>query len=258
MEDKKSNFYKNSYQKGYSNSCPEMFRPNSRIQKSLKIYAVCEDFSKIVNKKLEDLVCLEIGCSAGIISYTLSKHFKMIIGCDIDDNAIRSASIQGCGIASFLLGDGLNLPFRDKSIDVIICNHVYEHVPNANKMLKEIYRILKNNGFCYFAAGNKYMIIEGHYHLPFLSWLPKTAANQYLRMTGKGLEYYENHLSYFDLCKLLGDFKIYDYTFQIIRNPEKFCAIDIISEGNMIAKVPEFILRIFRPLIPTFIFILVK
>jgi SAM-dependent methyltransferase len=43
--------------------------------------------------------------------------------------------------------DICNLPFEDNSFDVILCNHVLEHIPDDTKALQEIYRILKPNGW---------------------------------------------------------------------------------------------------------------
>jgi SAM-dependent methyltransferase len=43
--------------------------------------------------------------------------------------------------------DVQNLPFEDNSYSTVICNHVLEHVPNDNKALKEILRVLKPGGF---------------------------------------------------------------------------------------------------------------
>ncbi len=37
--------------------------------------------------------------------------------------------------------DICNLPFRDKSIDYIYCNHVLEHVPDVRKALSELQRV---------------------------------------------------------------------------------------------------------------------
>lgn len=259
MNDKKHGEMKDEYQHGYSKICPVMFNLESRILKSKKIYAVCKDFSKTLNKELEDSICLEIGCSAGIITRSLSEYFKFSVGCDIDYDALHSAAgADEDDTTLFVVGDALNLAFKDGSIDVIICNHVYEHVPNSQTLMNEIHRVLKDDGFCYFAAGNKYIIIEGHYHLPFLSWLPKPIANLYLRITHKGDEYYEKHLSYLGLCELLKDFEIHDYTIQIINNPKKFMANDSINENSIVTKIPSLILNLLKPFIPTFIFILTK
>ncbi len=42
--------------------------------------------------------------------------------------------------------DICNLPFKDNSYDVILCNHVLEHIPDDTKAMKELYRILKPEG----------------------------------------------------------------------------------------------------------------
>ena len=42
------------------------------------------------------------------------------------------------------------LPFKDDSFDVILCNHVLEHIPDDRKALSELYRILKPSGWGIF------------------------------------------------------------------------------------------------------------
>lgn len=39
------------------------------------------------------------------------------------------------------------IPFSDETFDVVICNHVLEHVDDDTKAMSEIYRILKPGGF---------------------------------------------------------------------------------------------------------------
>ncbi len=43
--------------------------------------------------------------------------------------------------------DICNLPFNDNSFDVILCNHVLEHIPDDTKAMQELYRILKPGGW---------------------------------------------------------------------------------------------------------------
>jgi len=40
----------------------------------------------------------------------------------------------------------LSIPFDDNYFDLIICNHVLEHIPNDIDAIKEIYRVLRNGG----------------------------------------------------------------------------------------------------------------
>lgn len=42
--------------------------------------------------------------------------------------------------------DICNLPFKDNTYDFILCNHVLEHIPDDNKAMQEIYRVLKFGG----------------------------------------------------------------------------------------------------------------
>ncbi|RKE98307.1 class I SAM-dependent methyltransferase [Ichthyenterobacterium magnum] len=46
--------------------------------------------------------------------------------------------------------DICNLPFKDNSYDVILCNHVLEHISDDTKAMKELYRVLKPEGMGVF------------------------------------------------------------------------------------------------------------
>ena len=46
--------------------------------------------------------------------------------------------------------DICNLPFQSNEFDVILCNHVLEHIPDDTKAMQELYRILKPKGLGIF------------------------------------------------------------------------------------------------------------
>jgi SAM-dependent methyltransferase len=46
--------------------------------------------------------------------------------------------------------DICNLPFKDNEFDVILCNHVLEHIPDDTKAMQELYRVLKKGGMGIF------------------------------------------------------------------------------------------------------------
>ena len=230
----------------------------SREIKTNKILSVIKDYCSKNNKDMDKFTCLDIGCSAGLITNYISMNLKKTIGIDTDESTINSAKKLSNKNLTFLKASALSVPFKDNTFDLIICNHIYEHVPDAQKMFDEIYRILKKDGICYLSAGNKYNIIEGHYKLPFLSWLPQPLANLYLIITGRGKIYEEKHFSYFKVKRMLRRFKINDYTLRIIKNPEKYSLIDIVEKGSFISRLPLFVFKILYSLIPTYIFILKK
>ncbi len=43
--------------------------------------------------------------------------------------------------------DATRIPFGDEHFDVIICNHVLEHIPDDKKALSELFRVLRPGGF---------------------------------------------------------------------------------------------------------------
>ena len=46
--------------------------------------------------------------------------------------------------------DICNLPFKDSEFDIILCNHVLEHIPDDTKAMQELYRVLKVGGMGIF------------------------------------------------------------------------------------------------------------
>ncbi len=46
--------------------------------------------------------------------------------------------------------DICNLPFDENSFDVILCNHVLEHIPDDTKAMEELYRVLRPGGWGIF------------------------------------------------------------------------------------------------------------
>lgn len=246
------------YQLHYSEINPQMFSFQGRRKKAAKIMAILADFvNNSSMKRMEELVCLEVGCSAGGMTKFFAKNFKKLIGIDIDARALKRAQKENTlSNIEYQFGDALALPFASNNFDVVICNHVYEHVPDPLKMISEIHQVLKKDGLCYFAAGNKYILIEGHYFLPFLSWLPKPLANFYLKISGRGDSFYETLFSYWQLKKIVKKFQVYDYTLTVLKKPEQFFATHPFQK--IIAKTPNFFLKIFLPLMPTFFWVLKK
>lgn len=195
---------------------------------------------------LGDLSLLNVGGSAGIIDNYLSGYFSNVVGVDIDEAAIHHAKDAfSKSNLSFEVGDAMALRFHDASFDVVVCSQVYEHVPDATLLMKEIHRVLKVGGVCYFAAGNCLMWNEPHYNLPLLSVVPRPLAHLYMRVTGRGLFYYEKHLSYWGLRALVRRFDVRDYTLDIIKNPDLFSAEYLLPPGSLKSRVAAFVASLF-------------
>lgn len=246
-----------NYQYGFSATHPEaMFNPQARERKAATILAVLRDYFSV---DLESLTLLDIGTSAGFMANYLSSHFAKVIGIDIDLPAVLHAvKTSKKKKLLFAVADSLNICLPDEVIDVAICTHVYEHVPNAIRLMEEIHRVLKPNGICYFAAGNRMQLIEPHYHLPLLSVVPRPLAHLYIRLAGKGKFYYEKHLSYWKLKRLVHKFELIDYTRLIVDNPSQFSATYMLEPGATKTKIAQWVVKHAFWLCPSYIWILKK
>lgn len=146
----------------------------------------------------------------------------------------------------------------DASFDVITCVHVYEHVPDAHKLMGEIHRLLRPGGICYFAAANRLSFMEPHYRLPLLSVMPKLFAHYYLRILKRGRFYYENHLTYWGLRGLVAEFTVTDYTLKVVRDPLRFHATDMITPGSRAQRIALALLKAAYWICPTYLWVLTK
>lgn len=125
----------------------------------------------------------DLGSGTGIIKNELEVEFrKPIFGFDLPEARLVDARTT-------VRADVLRLPVSDAVFDFVILNHVYEHVSDSALLFREAYRVLTPRGRAYVSAGNRYAVMEPHYRLPFLSWLPAGAASRYLRLSGRGGRY---------------------------------------------------------------------
>lgn len=228
----------------------------SRERKAKTMVAVLEDF---LGQPLNNYRLLNVGGSAGIIDNYLADHFFSVIGLDIDEPALMYARNNFAKPnLEFHVGDALNLPFQDNTFDVVVCSNVYEHVPDAHKMMDEIYRVLAPSGVCYFAARNRLMWNEPHYNLPLLSVVPRPLAHIYIRLMGKAHHYHELHYSYWGLRNLVKSFVVHDYTTKMISDPKKYSIEYMIAPGSVKAFIAGFIAKHIRWMCPSYIWLLEK
>jgi SAM-dependent methyltransferase len=221
-----------------------------RARKAAKIRAVLDAEQAFRSSQVR---ILDIGCSFGIILEQITPDSGFGVGVDMDHSIGRI----GDNLA-FARADAENLPFESGSFDIVICNHVYEHTDDAAQLLAEIRRVMHDDAVCYFAGPNKYEPVEPHYGLPFLSWLPRRMANTYMRITGKGDTYPERPYSHSQLSDLLSRFDVADYTDQIVADPERFAATDILPPGSMKLAIARKMLRVAPFFFPGFVYVLRK
>ncbi|MFV8226702.1 class I SAM-dependent methyltransferase [Christiangramia aquimixticola] len=109
---------------------------------------------------------LDIGCgNKPYLSY-FNGFSDEYIGCDVIQSSEKCVDI---------ICDATSIPFQDNTFDTIICTQVIEHVDNHEKLLREIYRLLKPNG---------HIILSGPMY-----WHLHEQPYDYFRFTKYGFKY---------------------------------------------------------------------
>ena len=99
-------------------------------------YGLNYDFFK--DKKI-----LEIGCGPAGIIFSINNAKERVGLEPLDITHLLNSSWKKSVIKN---GSGENLPYSDKSFDIILCFNVLDHTINPSEVMNEIYRVLVENG----------------------------------------------------------------------------------------------------------------
>jgi 2-polyprenyl-3-methyl-5-hydroxy-6-metoxy-1,4-benzoquinol methylase len=234
----------------------QMYLGAQRARKAHKVVAVLRAHLGEVGQ----LRLLDLSCSTGFMAEVFAAHFREVVGIDIDERALTHGRANRTRDNLALLQmDALDTSFESGSFDVAVCNHMYEHVPDAARLFAEVHRILRPGGVCYFGGNNRLKIVEPHYGpMPFLSWLPKPLAHRYMRLMGKGDHYYETHFTFWTLKRLVAQFIRHDYTLRVLADPARFEATDLVSPGSLPQRLGLLVGRRAYWALPGYIWLLEK
>jgi len=209
---------------------------------------------------LNQMIGVDVGCSSGRITHALRDQFALLVGVDVDYAAIQfAASLTGSeSSAWFAVASGGRLPFEADHFDVAICAQVYEHVNDQQALADDIWRVLKPGGFCFLSGPNRLAVMEEHYWLPFLSWLPRPLANVYMRVTRRGRAYDAFPRTVWTLRRLWRQFQIEDMTIAMIREPERYGVADQVKRFGPLRHIPKSVLQVMAWLLPNYNWVLRK
>jgi len=121
--------------------------------------------------------------------------------------------------------------------------------------LHELRRVLKSGGCGYLAVPNRWMLIEPHYKLAFLSWLPPAWRTPYLRLCKKGRAYDCEPLQMRQLETMMrhAGMDISNMGIEALR-----VTLDIEHSGSwmdaLVRRMPDAMLRLFNRVMPTLIY----
>jgi ubiquinone/menaquinone biosynthesis C-methylase UbiE len=121
---------------------------NSRKQAEKNIKIAEQLFSQIDLSNVEKV--LEVGCGIGVVASYLAKKYKWnVTGVDLDSEQVERAKNDNIEneYLKFFEADVTKLPFENREFDMVLSFDVLHHIPNWDKAVDEISRVLKPEGF---------------------------------------------------------------------------------------------------------------
>jgi methionine biosynthesis protein MetW len=97
---------------------------------------------------------IDLGCDDGSLTIDAAKKIdtKSVFGLEKNPGSLADCKKKGIQI---IMGDlDKGIPIRSESFDIILSNQVIEHVCYTDLLLKEIYRILKPEGYAIISTNN--------------------------------------------------------------------------------------------------------
>lgn len=122
---------------------------------SVNYNLIADELSKLGN--FQSGLAIDIGTGLGDLAIEIGRRYPKltIIGIDISQKATEIATnkikAENLNNINFQLGDVHNIPFQDKSADLVVSHGSIHHWKDLNKAFLEIYRILKPGALVYLA-----------------------------------------------------------------------------------------------------------
>ncbi len=223
---------------------------SSRNKKAMKISRLLD-----LENLMQPVRVLEIGTGSGGIAHWFATQAGFdcrVTAIDVHDSRLVRDGYE------FHKVHGVELPFDGASFDVIITNHVIEHVGDSSaqhRHLAEIHRVMRPAGVGYLAVPNRWMLMEPHYRLMFLSWWPHAWRTPYLRLMRKGGFYDCEPLEMFQLERMLdtAGFQHRNLCLEALRETFKIERARTLGD-RVLQLTPDALLEPFRRIIPTLIY----
>lgn len=154
------------------NSIKEQYKSdkNLNLRTNLHSYNINKiDWDKWCFEKMnlgKNIKILELGCGLGNL-WVKNKEFidksSEIILSDFSPNMLRYAKNNLKNIDykfQYKKINAENIPYADESFDIIIARHMLYFVPDINRALNEINRVLKPNGISYITTNSSDFMLE--------------------------------------------------------------------------------------------------
>lgn len=162
----------------------EIMRPEMSVGGFSRYDGTVEFYSRINALLRPEMILLDLGAGRGSSTEDNSTYRRnlqcfrgkvaQVIGADIDLVVAENVKIDQHVIIEL---DG-RLPLNDNSIDIVLCDWIFEHIENPEFLVGEVRRVLKSDGWLCARTPNKWgltaiaaRLVPNSLHEIVLAWL---------------------------------------------------------------------------------------
>jgi SAM-dependent methyltransferase len=131
---------------------------------------------------VEDQLIADIGCGPGWYTAAMRAVGAEVIPIDHDIAALEAS---GQAPAGAIVGDAMDLPLADASVDGVFASNMLEHTPEPERVIAEIARVLRPGGWAYVSWTNWFSPWGGHDMTPYHFLGPRLGLRMYRRRHGQ-------------------------------------------------------------------------
>ena len=142
-DDTQQTYQQKRYEKAYQTDADELGAPDRKIS----------DGQSLRNKRI-----LSLGCGIGNDIWYLSER-NQVVGLDYALSGLMVGKRNGLEGVKGDLNHLRALPFENRSFDIVICKDILEHLLEPVEVLREVRRVLKEDGYVILSVPN-------HFYLP--------------------------------------------------------------------------------------------
>jgi ubiquinone/menaquinone biosynthesis C-methylase UbiE len=111
--------------------------------------------TELLAAELDDRRTLEIGVGTGLVALPLAAAGVDVVGLDLSEPMLRRLEEKAGGRPfPLVIGDATALPFREDAFGAALVRHVLHLVPDWERLLDELVRVLRSDGTVFVATGD--------------------------------------------------------------------------------------------------------
>jgi 2-polyprenyl-3-methyl-5-hydroxy-6-metoxy-1,4-benzoquinol methylase len=182
----------------------QMDYPQHRIEESLErrlrrqrgeaLVALLDEHVEIRGQRI-----LDVGCGFGEAVLACMARGAQAEGIEPDEQRVSVSRLllKSFGLPQAVLpASGEAIPYPDEAFDVVISQHVLEHVRDRAAVVSEMVRVTRPGGRLLISVPNYLFPYEGHYKMKWFPLTPKPIGQLLLRMRGRDPEFLLKHINY--------------------------------------------------------------